>query len=71
MDDPVMGGESHGSFQVSAGVGVFAGEVVDVPSLKAPGFLKASTASPSPRAGWRGRREVPCSRPLGRPGRVH
>ena len=29
-----------------AGVGVFAGEVVDVPSLKAPGFLKASTASP-------------------------
>ena len=45
MNDPVMGGKSTGDFTVdeTRHVGIFAGEVVDVPKLKAPGFLKAST----------------------------
>eukprot|EP00438_Fugacium_kawagutii_P034904 Skav224150 [mRNA] locus=scaffold462:423304:424223:- [translate_table: standard] len=42
MNDPVMGGKSTGSFAVANDVGVFDGEVVDVPFLKAPGFIKAS-----------------------------
>lgn len=41
MNDPVMGGESTGSFTVESNTGVFDGEVVDVPFLKAPGFIKA------------------------------
>merc|ERR1719393_272190 len=47
MNDPVMGGESTGDFTVDTArsVGVFAGEVVNVPKLKAPGFLKASTSA--------------------------
>ena len=47
MNDPVMGGKSTGDFTVDTArkVGVFAGEVVDVPKLKAPGFLKASTSA--------------------------
>lgn len=45
MNDPVMGGQSTGDFTIdkTRGVGIFHGEVVDVPKLKAPGFLKAST----------------------------
>ena len=41
LNDPVMGGESTGTWSVNAsGYGVFDGQVVDVPSLKAPGFIK-------------------------------
>lgn len=44
LNDPVMGGRSTGTWTVDhdAGVGVIDGEVVDVPSLKAPGFIKAA-----------------------------
>lgn len=42
MNDPVMGGKSTGSFAVENQLGIFDGEVVDVPFLKAPGFIKAS-----------------------------
>ena len=38
----VMGGKSTGTFAVSNQLGIFDGEVVDVPFLKAPGFIKAS-----------------------------
>lgn len=44
MNDPVMGGKSTGTFSITGGVGVFDGEVVDVPFLKAPGFIKADTS---------------------------
>lgn len=49
VNDPVMGGQSSGSFTVRSadGVGVFAGEVRTVPSLDAPGFIAART----PRTG--------------------
>jgi len=42
-NDPVMGGRSTGTFTVEGDVGIFDGEVVDVPFLKAPGFIKAET----------------------------
>jgi len=44
LNDPVMGGKSTGTWHVDAAklVGIFDGEVVDVPSLKAPGFIKAA-----------------------------
>lgn len=42
-NDPVMGGESTGTFTVDGGIGHFQGEVVDVPFLAAPGFIKAQT----------------------------
>eukprot|EP01063_Lacrimia_lanifica_P031486 TRINITY_DN51_c1_g1_i1.p1 TRINITY_DN51_c1_g1~~TRINITY_DN51_c1_g1_i1.p1 ORF type:complete len:669 (+),score=242.37 TRINITY_DN51_c1_g1_i1:46-2052(+) len=45
-NDPVMGGRSTGTFSVQDGAGVFDGNVVDVPFLKAPGFIKAN-ADPS------------------------
>lgn len=48
MNDPVMGGKSTGTFTESGGLGVFDGEVVDVPSLKAPGFIKASVVDMRP-----------------------
>ena len=41
MNDPVMGGQSTGTFTVQNDIAVFDGEVVDVPVLKAPGFIKA------------------------------
>ena len=41
IDSAVMGGRSTGSFTVSDGAGVLQGEVKDVPSLGAPGFLAA------------------------------
>jgi len=49
QNDPVMGGKSTASFHVNAarGVGVFEGEVVDVPFLHAPGFIQVRTASSS------------------------
>jgi len=44
LNDPVMGGKSTGTWSVDAAkhVGVFDGTVLDVPSLKAPGFIKAA-----------------------------
>ena len=44
LNDPVMGGLSTGTWAVNeeGKFGVFNGTVVDVPSLKAPGFIKAS-----------------------------
>ena len=41
LNDPVMGGRSHAKWDLSGDVGVLDGEVVDVPSLKAPGFVTA------------------------------
>ena len=43
MNDPVMGGESRGTFSVVSGVGVFRGHVVNVPFLQAPGFIQSRT----------------------------
>ena len=44
MNDPVMGGRSTGSFRIQDdGVGVFQGQVVNVPFLHAPGFIQART----------------------------
>ena len=42
-NDPVMGGQSTGTFTIANGVGVFDGEVVDVPALSAPGFIKVES----------------------------
>jgi len=39
LNDPVMGGQSSSTVAVEAGLGKFNGEVVDVPSLQAPGFV--------------------------------
>jgi hypothetical protein len=43
MNDPVMGGESTGTFSIEGGVGKFQGEVANVPFLKAPGFIQVRT----------------------------
>ena len=48
MNDPVMGGKSTGTFSVADSKGIFSGEVVDVPFLKAPGFIKASVVDMNP-----------------------
>ncbi|CAK9078842.1 unnamed protein product [Durusdinium trenchii] len=48
MNDPVMGGKSTGTFSVANNVGIFDGEVVDVPFLKAPGFIKTSVVDMKP-----------------------
>merc|ERR1712150_177063 len=42
LNDPVMGGQSTGTWSLGNGFGVLDGEVVNVPKLKAPGFIKAS-----------------------------
>jgi hypothetical protein len=42
LNDPVMGGQSTGSWSLGSGFGILDGEVVDVPSLSAPGFIKAA-----------------------------
>merc|ERR1712050_471772 len=44
LNDPVMGGKSTGTWKVdaTAKAGIFDGDVVNVPSLKAPGFIKAA-----------------------------
>merc|ERR1712032_192560 len=42
LNDPVMGGKSTGSWSLGDGFGILDGEVVDVPSLSAPGFIKAA-----------------------------
>ena len=41
--DPVMGGQSKGSYWVDTNEGVLSGTVRDVPSLSAPGFIKIQT----------------------------
>jgi hypothetical protein len=43
-NDPVMGGQSTGTFTVQDNVGVFDGVCKIVPSLGAPGFIKAQTS---------------------------
>jgi len=52
LNDPVMGGRSTGTWAVNSSgqFGVFDGEVVDVPSLKAPGFIKAAADGKFPDA---------------------
>jgi len=45
MNDPVMGGQSTGTFAVADGVGRFLGHVAVVPFLHAPGFIKAETGT--------------------------
>jgi len=52
LNDPVMGGLSTGTWAVNATAraGVFDGEVVDVPSLQAPGFIKAAADGSFPDA---------------------
>lgn len=52
LNDPVMGGKSAGTFNVDSDgkFGVFDGEVVDVPALKAPGFITAYSDGSFPDA---------------------
>jgi len=52
LNDPVMGGRSTGTFTLdeAAKAGVFDGEVVDVPSLSAPGFIKTAADGKYPDA---------------------
>lgn len=47
LNDPVMGGQSTGGFldDKDEHTGIFYGNCVNVPSLKAPGFCKISTTS--------------------------
>ena len=42
MNDPVMGGESTGTWTIKDNYGVFDGQVVDVPKLSAPGFIQTA-----------------------------
>ena len=42
LNDPVMGGQSTGTWSLGSGFGILDGEVVNVPALKAPGFIKAA-----------------------------
>jgi hypothetical protein len=48
LNDPVMGGKSTGTWSLGEGFGIFDGEVVDVPSLQAPGFIKAQASGTFP-----------------------
>jgi len=52
LNDPVMGGKSTGTWSVdNAGkFGTFDGQVVNVPSLSAPGFIKAAADAQFPDA---------------------
>jgi len=47
-NDPVMGGKSTGTFKIDHQIGTFNGDVVDVPFLKAPGFIKVSASGKFP-----------------------
>lgn len=49
-NDPVMGGKSTGTFSTdtNTGAGILDGEVVDVPFLSAPGFIKAEARGQFP-----------------------
>ena len=42
LNDPVMGGKSTGTWSLGDGYGILDGEVVNVPALSAPGFIKAA-----------------------------
>lgn len=42
-NDPVMGGRSTGTTTITKGALIFNGTVVDVPALKAPGFITTQT----------------------------
>jgi len=43
-NDPIMGGRSTGTFTIQDdGVGLFEGQVVDIPFLHVPGFIQART----------------------------
>ena len=42
LSDPVMGGQSDGTWELGDNFGVFDGTVKDVPSLSAPGFIKVA-----------------------------
>lgn len=42
-NDPIMGGKSTSSVTIQDGMGIFDGEVVDVPFLQAPGFITMET----------------------------
>ena len=48
MNDPVMGGRSTGTFHIEDNIGVFQGEVANVPFLHAPGFIQARTTDKTP-----------------------
>jgi len=48
LNDPVMGGQSTGTWSLGDGFGIIDGEVVDVPSLEAPGFIKAQAKGSFP-----------------------
>jgi hypothetical protein len=48
LNDPVMGGKSTGTWNLGDGFGIMDGEVVDVPSLSAPGFIKAQAKGSFP-----------------------
>lgn len=48
LNDPVMGGKSTGTFTVQNGAGIFDGEVVNVPFLEAPGFIKVESTGHVP-----------------------
>jgi len=50
LNDPVMGGKSTGTWSLGDGFGIMDGEVVDVPSLQAPGFIKAQASGSFPDA---------------------
>lgn len=51
LNDPVMGGKSTGTWSiVQSKYGVFDGEVVNVPKLKAPGFIKTAADGSFPDA---------------------
>jgi len=52
LNDPVMGGKSTGTWTLDSKnkVGIFDGDVEDVPSLKAPGFIKAAANGKFPDA---------------------
>jgi hypothetical protein len=52
LNDPVMGGKSSGTWAVDSKskVGVFDGDVANVPSLKAPGFIKSAADGKFPDA---------------------
>jgi len=43
LNDPIMGGESTSTVVIQNDVALFDGEVVDVPFLSAPGFIKMET----------------------------
>jgi Complex I intermediate-associated protein 30 (CIA30) len=49
LNDPVMGGRSTGSFSVNDhGIGIFSGQVRNVPFLHVPGFIQARSIANEP-----------------------